>query len=127
MRQISLQIPENSSPVSEAQRLVQAIGTALARDFGSLNTKDAITLAKRRLGFSIRRTERLWYADSKRIYAEEMDRLREIAAALDKERAVAAVVAFRRQLVDRDQGGNQEAIDALDRALGHLGKENRGD
>lgn len=128
MRQISLQVPPNSPAVFEAQQLVQMIGVAL----GGSRPGDALAAAWKRLNpsrkqqfFSHSRLERLWYAKSKTIRSTEMDRLRTVAAQVDKERAVSAVVALRRKLADMDESSNREAIAALDRALGHLGHEDR--
>jgi hypothetical protein len=108
------------SSVSEARALVRRI--AEPREVGD-SVKAAIVRAARRLGFRFHRTRDLWYGDARRIDADEMDRLRELAAKAEARTAVANLLALRNSLAQADPDFHRPTIAALDDALRGMGAE----
>lgn len=93
------------------------------------SVKAAIGRAARRLGFGFSRTKDIWYANARRIHAEEMDRLRSNVRRLDQERrgradakvAIGRLVALRSALAAADADFHRETLAALDDALRAMG------
>ena len=115
-----------SSPADEAAALLRQV--AEPRPVGD-SVKAAIRRAARRLGFGYRRTKTIWYGETTRIGAEEMDALRRAtkrrnAEEVARAEAVVAIdrlVALRGALAASDQSFNQPLIDALDDTIRRMG------
>ena len=115
-----------SSPADEAAALLRQV--AEPRPVGD-SVKAAIRRAAKRLGFGFRRTKTLWYGETTRIGAEEMDALRratqrrhsEEVARAETVVAIDRLVALREALAQTDQSFNQPLIDALDDTIRKMG------
>ena len=122
-----------SSPADVAAALLRQV--AEPRPVGD-SVKAAIRRAAKRLGFGFRRTKTIWYGETNRIGAEEMDALRratkhqhaEEVARAEAIIAIDRLVALREALAQTDADFNQPVIAALDDTLrkmgggyGHLG------
>src|SRR6202035_5946650 len=81
-------LPNYASSIDEAQTLVRRC--AEPRPAGDL-VKAAVRRASQQLGIPFSRTRDIWYADARRIDAEEMDRLRRGAEKAELAQAVAAI------------------------------------
>ncbi len=102
------------SSVIEASTLIRVIG-------GDGPVKSAVYRASRKLGWAHSRTKDIWYKNARRINAEEMDRLRQLALQCEREQAIADVVALRRHMAAGPARLHSAAIAALDTALRELG------
>lgn len=117
-----------SSVSDEAAALLRQV--AEPRPVGD-SVKAAIGRAARRLGFSWRRTKTIWYGETSRIGAEEMDALRratqrkhaETVARAEAIVAVDRLVALRAALASSDEDFHRETLAQIDDTLRALGRD----
>ena len=105
------------SAVQEASDLIKFIGASRK---GPINI--LIDHAARCLRWKRSRAQHVWYKNARRIDAQEIDQLRNIANRVAKERAVKAVVELRQSLASAGAGMDRQAADVLDHALRLLGE-----
>lgn len=116
------------SALSEASLLVRE--AAEPRPVGD-SVKAAIRRSAQRLGFQFSRTRDIWYANARRINAEEMDALRvatkrrrdEEVARAEAVIAVERLAALRDALASTDADFNQPVVAAIDDALRAMGRD----
>ena len=117
-----------SSPADEAAALLRQV--AEPRPVGD-SVKAAIRRAARRLGFGYRRTKTIWYGETTRIGAEEMDALRRATSRLRAEEvaraeavvAIDRLVALRGALAASDEDFHRNTLAQIDDTLRALGRD----
>jgi hypothetical protein len=109
-----------ASTIAEAQRLVRR--SAEPRPVGD-SVKQAINRASRRLGFDPGRTRKLWYGNTQRVDAHEMDLLRSCAAAAQLDGAVESLKGIRTHLSARNTPESKQIIAGIDATLRALDNE----
>ena len=116
--------PSYASPIEEAQALVRQC--AEPRPAGD-QVKAAILRASRGLGLPFNRTKDIWYGDVRRIDAEEMDRLRQVAEKTELAHAVAAIEVLKNRMLASCSSASRQVVAALNATLRALGsdQENR--
>lgn len=121
---ISSEIPDKSSDISDAMRLVRF--AAEPRQVGD-SIKAAITRASRRLGWSASRTRDIWYGNARRIDVPEMDALRALererdagAEAADRQRYIEQLAVLRTRLQMRDPEFHRADCVAIDWLLNEI-------
>ena len=103
-----------ASSIDEAQILVRRC--AEPRPAGD-KVKGAIRRASRRLDIPFSRTRDLWYGDARRIDAEEMDRLRQVAENAELAQAVAGIEVLRNRMLESSLPASRQVFAALTAAL----------
>jgi hypothetical protein len=113
-------LPNSSytSSIDEAQTLVRRC--AEPRPAGD-QVKAAVRRASRQLGLSFTRTRDIWYGDARRIDAEEMDRLRQVAENAELALAVAGIEVLRNRMLESSLPASRQVFAALTTALNALG------
>lgn len=106
---------EMSSLVSEASDLLKVVAGP------QRSVKKSIRDAADRLGFKFNRAKDIWYGDTPRIDAYEMDRLRHEAARAQHELAVSNLLALRARLTEASADFHKPTIEHLERALVSMG------
>src|SRR5260370_40048342 len=106
-----LQNSSHASSIDEAQILVRRCAEPRP---GADQVKAAIRRASRRLEIPFSRTRDIWYADARRIDAEQMDRLRRGAEKAELAQAVAAIACLKNKAV---APASHQAITNLHAAL----------
>jgi hypothetical protein len=101
----------NASSTDEARALIRQC--AEPRRVGEL-VKETIFRTSRRLDLPISRTRDIWYGDARRIYAEEMDRLRRGAEEAELAQALAAIELVKNKAL---ASSSDEAVTKLRAAL----------
>ena len=107
-----------TSSIDEAQILVRRC--AEPRPAGD-QVKAAVRRASRRLGLPFTRTRDIWYGDARRIDAEEMDRLRQVAENAELALAVASIEVLRNRMLESSLPASRQVFAALTTALNALG------
>jgi hypothetical protein len=112
-------LPRSSyaSSIDEAQTLVRRC--AEPRPPGD-SVKAAVRRASRRLGIPFSRTRDIWYGDARRIDAEEMDRLRQVAEKAELAQAVAGIEVLRNRMLESNLPASRQVFAALTAALSAL-------
>lgn len=108
------------SSIAEGQALVRRC--AEPRPAGD-RVKAAILRASRWLKFPFYRTRALWYGESRRIDANEMDRLREEAAKAELAQAADCIEVLRSRALASDSASSRQVAAALTTALRALGRD----
>lgn len=113
------------SAVSEASHLMRRIAEPVS---AGESIKALINRAARLTGINSSRAKAIWYQETRRIDAEEIDRLREVAAARAQKREALAhhdlhelrsrIARIERLLAASDTDGHRESLAALRGALG---------
>lgn len=85
------------------------------------SVKSLIRRAGARLGFTHSRTKKIWYQETRRMNAGEMDRLRTEVARIEREVAIGYLSDLRQSLSNASQVANGLPLAALDDALCALG------
>ena len=112
-----------ASSIDEAQTLVRRCAEPRpAAD----QVKAAIRRASRRLDIPFSRTRDLWYGDARRIDAEEMDRLRQVAENAELALAVAGIGVLRNRMLESSLPASRQVFAALTAALNALGRHAEG-
>jgi hypothetical protein len=106
------------SSIDEAQMLVRRC--AEPRPAGG-GVKAAIRRASRLLNMPFSRTRDIWYGDARRIEADEMDRLRQVAEDAELALAVAGIEFLRSRLLASHSPGADDVIAGLTAALVAIG------
>jgi hypothetical protein len=110
--------PTHASSIAEAQTLVRRC--AEPRPAGD-QVKAAVRRASQRLGIPFSRVRDIWYGDARRIDAEEMDRLRQVAENAELVQAVAGIEVLRNRILESNLPASRQVFVSLTAALSALG------
>jgi hypothetical protein len=106
--------------IEEAQLLVRR--SAEPRPAGD-HVKAAIRRASRLLDMPFSRTRDIWYANARRVDADEMDRLRRAAGRAELVHTVAGIEVLRSRLRASRSPDAREVIASLTEALRAIGRD----
>src|ERR1700722_8847525 len=114
--------------VSEASVLIRQVAEPRP---GGDSVKAAIRRAARRLGFEHSRAKDIWYANARRINAEEIDALRRATSRRNQEEVVRAeaivaidrLVALPEPLASTDKDFHRETLAQIDDVLRAMGRD----
>jgi hypothetical protein len=109
-----------ASSIEEAQSLVRRC--AEPRPAGD-QVKAAVRRASQRLEIPFSRTRDIWYGDARRINAEEMDRLRQIAENTEFAHAIAGIELLRNSMLASRSPASRQVVAGLNAALRALGRD----
>jgi phytoene/squalene synthetase len=110
--------PTHASSIDEAQTLVRRC--AEPRPAGD-QVKAAVRRASQRLNIPFSRVRDIWYGDARRIDAEEMDRLRQVAENAELVHAVAGIEVLRNRMLESNLPASRQVFVSLTAALSALG------
>jgi hypothetical protein len=110
--------PTHASSIDEAQTLVRRC--AEPRPAGD-QVKAAVRRASQRLNIPFSRVRDIWYGDARRIDAEEMDRLRQVAENAELAQAVAGIEVLRSRALESNLPASRQVFVSLTAALSALG------
>jgi hypothetical protein len=108
----------HASAIDEAQTLVRRC--AEPRPAGD-QVKAAVRRASQRLNIPFSRVRDIWYGDARRIDAEEMDRLRQVAENAELAQAVAGIEVLRSRALESNLPASRQVFVSLTAALSALG------
>jgi phytoene/squalene synthetase len=110
----------SASSINEAQTLVRRC--AEPRPAGD-QVKAAVRRASQRLDIPFSRVRDIWYGDARRINADEMDRLRQVAENTELAHAVAGIEVLRNRMLASRSPASRQVVAGLSAALRALGRD----